>query len=298
MSPVTASTAGHLGPVLRRTVRRLRAAGVATARQDAELILAHLLGTTRLVLRLSPTRALAASLIEALEALVVRRAAHEPLQYLLGEAEFLDMRLRVGPGVFIPRPETELLVDHVLQVLPTEEPRRVLDVCTGSGCIAVSVAKRLPAAHVTATDVSEAALEIARRNAAQHGVATRVEFVRADWFDYDPKPVPPPATMFDLILSNPPYVAEAARQTLPPNVREHEPGVALFAGGEGLDAFRKIAEGVRAHLRPGGCLLIEIGRGQADEVESLLVETAGLRPVARFKDLAGIERALQLTLPA
>jgi release factor glutamine methyltransferase len=217
---------------------------------------------------------------------------------VIGRKEFYSLGFKVTPDVLIPRPETELLVDRALSWCEEHPQDRtdLLDVGTGSGCIAVTIAKRLPSVHVIASDVSEAALAVAAENAERHGVSDRVRCLRADLLDLPADAMPEAG--FDLILANPPYIAEHERDTLPRNVREHEPAVALFSGPDGLAAFRRIAADVRRHLRPGGTLILEVGHSQAAEVEKLVVEAAGLAPLGRHRDLGGIERAVQFTLSA
>jgi release factor glutamine methyltransferase len=218
------------------------------------------------------------------EELVRRRVVREPLAYILGRQEFWGLAFEVSPAVLIPRPETELIVEFALGLLPRgDNPSRVADLCTGSGCVAVALATEVQGARITATDISEAALVVARRNAARHGVADRIKFRRADLLDGLSEP-------FDLIACNPPYVAEGDRRGLQPEVRDYEPDVALYGGTDGLHVLERLVEGAATHLRPGGHLLFEFGFGQDERVESLVDRTGGLRLVGLRRDLQGIAR--------
>jgi release factor glutamine methyltransferase len=211
---------------------------------------------------------------------VERRRAGEPIAYLTGEREFHSLAFTVTPAVLIPRPETELLVDAALERVPAHAPFRVLDLGTGSGCVAVAIAKLRPRAQVTATDVSRAALAVARENAARHG--SSIEFIESDWLNALA------GRRFDLIVSNPPYVAERDPHLAQGDSR-FEPRVALVAGADGLSCIRLIIVQARAHLEPGGGLYFEHGYDQAARCRALLTQ-AGYCGVATRHDLAGIER--------
>lgn len=260
---------------------RLAAAGIDSARLDAELLLAHALGIDRTRLFARLREAVPAGAAEAFAALLERRLRREPLAYLTGEQEFWSLRFAVTPAVLIPRPETELLVELAQRLQPA--PRQVLDVGTGSGCIAVALARELPRAQLTAVDLSAEALAVARRNAAAHGVAPRIEFAAGDVYAGLP-----PAAAFDLIVSNPPYLAPGDAAS--PEI-DFEPRTALYAGDDGLDVVRRLLADAGARLRPGGHILIEIGQGQADAVLALAAG-AGLRDATVAPDLAGIARVL------
>ena len=215
-------------------------------------------------------------------ALAERRAAGEPVAYIVGEREFYGRTFAVSPAVLIPRPETELLVELALQRLPRDEPCRVLDLGTGSGCIAISIALERSAARVTATDCSGAALEIALKN-AQRLSAANVEFNTGDWLGTlknDEK--------FDLIVCNPPYVAMGDAHLAQGDLR-FEPMMALAAGADGLEYIRAIAAGAQAHLAKGGALLLEHGYDQAERCRALFA-AAGFTQVQSWRDIAGIER--------
>lgn len=211
---------------------------------------------------------------------VRRRQAGEPVAYLTGEREFYSIAFKVTPAVLIPRPDTEILVEAALERIPAQSPFRVLDLATGSGCVAVAIALQRPRAGVTATDASSAALAVARENAARHGVT--IEFVESGWF------AALAGRRFDLIVCNPPYVAEGDPHLAEGDVR-FEPRAALLGGPDGLACIRWIVAHARAHLEPGGALLFEHGHDQGKHCRALL-ERAGYRDVSAQRDLAGIER--------
>jgi release factor glutamine methyltransferase len=253
----------------------LRAAGVEDPRLDAEILLAEATGWDRARLAADPRRELPPAAARAFGEMVRRRLRREPVAYIVGRKGFRELDLRVDPRVLIPRPETELLVELALG----RSPRRVLDVGTGSGAIALAVAAELPECDVVATDSSAAALDVARANAERLGLADRVEFVDGAW--------PTGDGPFDLVLANLPYVAEAEWPRLQPEVTEWEPREALLAGPDGLDAIRAFLQ-----AKPSAaCIALEIGAGQAGAVSKLMRE-AGFRRVAVSKDLAGIDRVI------
>lgn len=273
--------------VLAAAAVRLEAAGIAAGSPDAELLLRHVLGWDRATLLLRAADPLAAEHRERFLALVDERARRRPLQHLVGTQAFWRREFRVTPDVLIPRPETEILVEAALDRLrPLLQPR-IVDVGTGSGCIALSLAAELPAATVLATDISAAALGVARDNARRLGLEARVSFHEGDLLD-------PVATHgpFDLVASNPPYVDPAERPALAPEVRDHEPRIALFPpDGEPLSVYRRLVPQVWTALKPGGWLIVEVGLGQADEVGGILLRAGfTLEPVER--DLQQIPRVL------
>jgi release factor glutamine methyltransferase len=242
------------------------------AARDATMLLLHALGLTRAELLANPDRPLTPAQQSAYEDLIQRRLTHEPIQYILGEQEFYGLALRVTPAVLIPRPETELLVEAVLAALDPNAALRILDIGTGSGAIAIALATHLPQARITATDISPAALEVARANAARHNLSARILFVESDLLS-----ALDPAETFDAIVSNPPYVPTADRATLHPQVRDHEPTTALFAGLDGLDVYRRLIPQARAALAPNGLLALEIGHNQRDPIATLLTDWRDLR---------------------
>ncbi|HUY19725.1 MAG TPA: peptide chain release factor N(5)-glutamine methyltransferase [Candidatus Binataceae bacterium] len=264
-------------------VRRLSHAGVETARLDAELLMAHACGATRaevLAGRDAPSPQAAAQF----EQFVARRAAREPLAYIVGRREFYALDLIVTPAVLIPRPETETVVDAALAFIADAPGARVLDLGTGSGCIAIAIAANAPRARIVATDVSAAALEVARANAMRLHLTARVDFVCGDLFEAVN------GARFDLVVSNPPYVEDGA--TLAPEISDFEPPLALYAGPDGLAFYRRIAASIRDHLEPGGMLIVEVGATQADAVAALCRE-AGAINVEATRDLAGAQRIVQ-----
>lgn len=258
----------------------LSARGVDDGRLDAELLLAHVLGVRRLDLYLQFERPLEPAEVEAYRQAVRRRASREPLQYITGEAAFRDLVLAVDPRVLIPRPETEVLVGAVRRFTDGV----ALDLGTGSGAIILSLLAEGAVARGVATDVSQGALEVAAANAERVGVADRLELRSGPLWT----PIGP-GERFDVIVSNPPYVSEAERSALMPEVREHEPAEALFAGEDGLAVVRGIVEGAAGHLVPGGLLALELGLGQAATVVAWL-RSAGFRAPEIVKDLTGRER--------
>jgi release factor glutamine methyltransferase len=224
--------------------------------------------------------------------LVVRRRKREPIAYILGEREFYRRKFEVSPAVLIPRPDTETLIERALELLPQDSTAHVLDLCTGTGAIAVTLAAERPGIRATATDVSAAALEVARHNAARHGVADRCELLEGDLF----APLPA-AARFALIAANPPYIPEPDLEGLQPEIKQFEPRLALESGREGLTHLKRLSEGARAFLEPGGVVLFEVGSGQAGQVQEWL-QAQGFVEVAARKDLGGIERVVEGHAPA
>jgi len=257
-------------------------AGIVQPRLEAEILLAHALDVDRLHLYLSPDKPLSVEERSRFRTFVQRRRAGEPLQHLIGEVTFFGLRFRVSREALIPRPETEELLDRTLRLAARDREIRCLDLGTGSGVIAVCLARYLPRAAVTAVDVSSAALELARANATLNEVADRIEFIESDWFVSL-------AGRFDLVVSNPPYVPSGAVDELAVEVRGHEPRVALDGGEDGTQAIGAILSSLPEHLSPGGCVLFEIGDGQGDAV-SRRMHDAGLCDVRIDRDLSGRER--------
>ena len=254
----------------------------ATALADAALLLMTELGIERATLRAHPERVLGREQLAAYQGLIQRRLRFEPVQYITGVQEFFGLELAVTPAVLIPRPETELLVEAVLARVGLDA--RILDVGTGSGAIAIALAVGRPEARVTAVDVSAEALAVARGNAARHGVGGRIRFVESDLLGGLGA-----GELFDVIVSNPPYVAAGEREGLDAQVREYEPGLALFAGEDGMDVYRRLVPAARGYLVQGGLLAMEIGYGQQGAVAGLL---AGWGEVEFLDDLSGIARVV------
>jgi release factor glutamine methyltransferase len=253
----------------------------AQPRRDAELLLLHILKRDRAFLLTHPDAELTPAQVDQYEKWLQRRAAYEPIQYILGEQEFYGLRFEVTRDVLIPRPETEHLVEALLARAPHDQPLRIADIGTGSGAIAVALAHSLPRAEVTAIDISEAALAVAQRNAEAHGVAARVRFLRSDLLSAVA------GEQFDAVVSNPPYVAEVDWGTLEPQVVDYEPASALFAGPTGLDVYERLIPQAQTALKPGGWLLMEIGQGQRAALAQLL---SGWDDVNFIDDLQGIPR--------
>lgn len=270
---------------------RLTSAGVDNATGDAGWLLAGLLGLRRADLYREPGRRLTPDQASAYAGFVERRCRREPLQYILGWEDFIGLRLRVNAAVLIPRPETELLVDTALSFLRNRsgDRLRAADVGTGSGAIAVALAVREPRLTVDAVDISAEAAAVAAENAAAHGVAARVHLQVGDL-------LAPLAGLYDAVVSNPPYVAGEELAGLEPEVRDHEPRLALCPGPDPLVMYRRLAAAAPSRLAPGGLLAVEVGRGQAPAVAELW-RTAGLQGVCTRPDLAGIERVVAGWLP-
>jgi release factor glutamine methyltransferase len=260
------------------------AATMLGTRLDAELLLAHVLDTTRASVIARDERELTPEELGDFERLLARRLGGEPLAYLTGSREFWSLELEVTPDVLVPRPETELLVEWCLS-FPRQRESRIFDLGTGSGAIALALAKELPEASVVASDASAAALAVARANARRLRLAN-VEFVHGEYFNALDSGCRG-NDAFDVIVSNPPYVAEGD-----PHLADlaFEPPLALTSGPDGLDALRAIVAGAPAHLRPGGWLLVEHGATQGPAVRALFAR-AGFAGVATRRDLAGLERA-------
>lgn len=269
---------------------RLSASGSDEAGIEAEVLLRHALGVTRATLLASLAQRLSAADMGAFENLVVRRLAGEPLAYITGSREFYGLEFEVTPATLIPRPETEMLVEAVIKLaLPLEAPR-IADVGAGSGAIAVAVALALPRASVFATDISGAAIDVARRNAARHGAAARISFRRGDLLTPLDRPV-------DVIAANLPYVTEADWQALPASIREYEPRQALASGADGLDAIRALLRQAPSYLAPGGAVVLEFGIGQARAIEAAARAALPRAAVEIRADFAAIPRLLVARLP-
>lgn len=275
-----------IGALVKWATDDFRARGIESPRLDAELIVAHALGVTRTQIIVDQARPLGDDELEKLRALVKRRRSHEPMAYLRGEREFYGLVFRVDARVLVPRPDTETLVDVALaRTSHVSLSMRQLDLCTGSGCVAIVMARKRPTASVRAIDLSEGALAVARDNALRLG-AYNVAFARGDLFEGIS-----PGDRYDLITANPPYIASAEIEDLMADVRDFEPRVALDGGADGLDLVRRIVEEAPKHLVPGGVLALEIGAGQADAACALF-EARGFRDVRKDRDMARIERVV------
>ena len=274
---------------VRRCARTLEQAGwpPADAARDAEVLARSVLGWDAGAWLARSRDAAPAGFRAALDAAVARRLRHEPVAYITGEREFYGRPFGVSPAVLVPRPETEVVVDEALRLIDARAPNAppaIVDVGTGSGCLAVTLVLERPAVTATATDVSNEALAVAVRNARALDAIGRLRFVRTSIVDA----LAPP---FDLVVSNPPYVAARDRASLPTDVRDYEPALALFGGEDGFEAIRELVRAAARMLRPGGSLVMEIGAGQAPEAEGL-AHAAGLVVERVAPDLAGIPRVL------
>ena len=278
--------AATLADQLDAATTALEAAGLPTARVDAEWLLAGLLGVGRVAVRLGLGQAAPAPLAERYAHAVSRRAQREPLQRILGWEEFRGVRVGLTEAVLVPRPETETLVEWALALLPPPGARRLLaiDVGTGSGCIACALAAERPDLDVVAVDVSPAAAAVARENARALALAARVRVIAADLFDGIR------GLRADLIVSNPPYLPSALMPELPPEVRIHEPRLALDGGNDGLAVIRRLAVAARRYLRAAGALVVETAGGAQVAAAAALLRRAGWDQVAVRADLAGIDR--------
>jgi len=264
---------------------------VDSPRLSAELLLSHVLGLRRIELYTQYGRCVEKEQLDLLHGLVKRAGLHEPVAYLVGRTEFYSIEFEVTCDCLIPRPETELLVQHAIEFLRKRAgPQHVCDLCTGCGVIAVAVAKNVPDAKVIATDISEPALRVAARNVEKHQLQDRIRLVEGDLFE----PVIPQLDVspFDLIASNPPYVSDTEYETLDKNVKDYEPRIALYAGEGGLDIYRRIAEKVAQFLKPDGILLLEIGYTQGPTVREMLKETGAFAEIRVEKDLQKHDRVV------
>jgi release factor glutamine methyltransferase len=291
---------------LKQGIARLREAHVPSDTLGAELLLLHALGRDRTWLYAHPEAVVSSSQAETYFSLLERRASGVPTQHLTGKQEFWGLVFEVNPDVLIPRPETEHLIEVALDRLALREIRAgrrqktqgegllIADIGTGSGCIAVALAKELAGATIYATDISSAALAVARRNAERHRVANRIQFVESNLLEplapssLSTRPSP---LFFDLIMSNPPYVARRESVSLPREIRNHEPELALYGGEEGYEIYADLISESGRHLKPGGLLVLELGHDSLSAVQPVL-ESPDWCNVAVTSDLAGIPRVI------
>ena len=273
---------------LRAAVAEL-SAGAESPQAEAEELLGRLLGLSRTEIHLNGARLVSPEQARTLAEWIERRRAGEPIQYITGRAAFRGLDLEVGPDVLVPRPETEGLVERVLEILRAERQRwpapRVLDLGTGSGAIALAIASEMPRTILTATDVSAAALVVARRNAAALGLASRVRLLGGSWFAALEE-----NERFEVIISNPPYISEWERESLPREVRDHEPAPGLFSGPTGLEALREIVERAPRHLAPEGWLALEVADARASHVLAWLTGARDWEEARLEEDLSGRPR--------
>ncbi len=269
--------------LLKWTTNYFAGKGIENGRLDAELLLAEILKLNRIGLYLNFDRPVHSDELVAFRALIERRGQREPIAYILGHCEFWSLTFKVGPEVLIPRGDTETLVEAALKVLP--QGGTLLDIGVGSGAIALAIAHERPDLHIEGIDLSPAALAIAAENAQRLGLAARVALRQGDLFALDG------SNQYDVIVSNPPYIAIGEKATLMPEVRDFEPSLALFAGDDGLDCYRALIPAAKVALKRSGTLLVEVGASQATAVADLFA-VAGYAEIFTSRDLAGIERVV------
>jgi release factor glutamine methyltransferase len=299
----TVSTDRSVRALLKQGIERLRSANVPSYRLAAELLLIHVASRDRTWLYSRPEEILPGPEVEAYMALLDRRATGVPTQHLTGKQEFWGLEFEVTPDVLIPRPETEHLIEVALDRLAVRELHAgreqhfegqnctLVDVGTGSGCIAVALAKELPAATICASDISQSALEVARRNAARHGLSDRIHFCESNLLERFLGSNRNSQPAFDLIISNPPYISLREAHSLPIDVREHEPHVALFGGDEGHELYGALIPQAAQLLKPGGLLVLELGYNSLLAMQSFFDDLAWTN-VAITNDLAGVPRVI------
>ena len=270
--------------------------GIPNPRLDAEVLLAHLLKKTRLQLYLHFEMPVFQEHLTPFRELIKKRIAHTPVSYLTNHKEFMSLDFYVDERVLIPRPETEQLVETVLTA-ETENFQRLLELGTGSGVIATSLAVQQAEWEIVATDISEPALAVARKNAEIHACTARIKFLAGDLFEPVAAICANADAQFDWIVCNPPYIKNTERDTLRPDVRDHEPEIALFAGDDGLDIIRRLIAEAPKYLAPMGKLILEIGATQANTVRTLLAAESAYATYKLFKDYAGKERIVLASVP-
>lgn len=270
--------------ILEEATRRFDAGMGSTSGLDAQVLLAHCIGRDRQFLYAHPEEELSGADEERFRLMVARRMEGEPVAYITGQKEFWSLTFEVTPDVLIPRPDTEILVEEVLKLFKREAEVRILEIGTGSGAISVALASALQRASITATDFSSNALAVAARNALNNNVGERISFVCGDLFE-------PAVGMYDIIVSNPPYISEGEFALLAPEVREYEPRRALVAGPEGTEIHRRLVQGAGRFLRRGGWLAMELGAGQRGALEKMLYNS-DYCDIVFHRDYAGVERAV------
>ncbi len=279
-----------LGEVIVEARRLLEQAGIETAAQEASWIVEHVLRLPAHYVVTDRDRLLSPVELVAIRGLVARRVGREPLQYILGTQEFCGLEFDVNQAVLIPRPETELLVEYVAQRISPERQATIVDVCTGSGCIAVVIAQMRPHARVIATDLSRPSLNVARQNASRHGVGERIVWLEGDLLG--PLAEQELEGQVDVIVSNPPYIAEVEWAMLQPEVRLFEPRGALVAGPQGTELHERLLREAGRYLSPGGAVILEVGAGQARAMRRIVDQIPGYRFHRLVYDAAGLERVV------
>ncbi len=280
-----------IAEAIRHATEKLTERGVATPRLDAEVLLGHVLGRDRAWLIVHSEDPLGEDKRALFEQTIGRRAKREPLQYITGKQEFWGLEFIVSPDVLIPRPETELIVETALKkARGAAGPLTIVDLCTGSGCIAVSLAKEMPTVRIFATDASGKALAVARENARRHGVSDRIRFLEGDLLG--PLEELDILGQVDIIAANPPYIQALDLLVLQPEVRDYEPEIALTAGPEGTELQRRIVGQAPRFLKKEGVLIMEMAIGQADTLSRMVEKNGEYTPPEILKDLAGIDRVI------
>ena len=288
----TPQSAGQVtvGEVITEARQMLEQAGIESAGQEAFWIVEHALRLPAHHVIADRDRLLSHAELLAARGLIMRRVGREPLQYILGTQDFCGLEFAVNQAVLIPRPETELLVEYVAQRIPVEQQATILDVCTGSGCIAVAIAQLRPRARVIATDLSSASLDVARQNATRHAVCERITWLEGDLLGALVRQRL--EGTIDVIVSNPPYIAEDDWAILQPEVRLFEPRGALVAGPQGTELHERLLQEAGQYLSPGGVLIMEIGAGQARAIRRIVERIPGYRFHRLVYDAAGLERVV------
>lgn len=286
-TPANNAMPRRVSQVLLTGARRLLAAGIESGRLDAELLLGHVLGMSREQLVVGASMPLSQEQWQSYESILLRRLDAEPTAYITGRQEFWSKDFRVTPAVLVPRPETECLVEIALKLAADwHEPLRILDLGTGSGAIAIALAGELPKTTIFATDISYAALVLARQNAARHSVAGQIHFLQGDLFEAIRKA----GVKFDLILSNPPYIRRSEIAELAPTVSRWEPRVALDGGPDGLDYYRRLAGSAIDYLLPSGAIIVEIGVDMGVSARALFTNAAACVDATIAQDYSGQDR--------
>ena len=287
---MTESTCGTVASLIRNIRAVLAAAGIESNEQEAVWLIEFVLGFSAVTQVIELDRPLSSSEVARVQTLVARRTAREPLQYILGTQEFCGIEFAVTPAVLIPRPETELLVEEVLRRISLAQHATLVDVGTGSGCLAVAIARLRSHTRVIATDISQASLEVAQENARRHAVVDRITWLEGDMLN--PLAEKKLDGRVDIIVANPPYIAEAEWIDLQPEIREFEPRRALVAGPRGTECHERLVKDAHRYLSPQGALVMEIGVGQGQAVCQLVETIDGYGPVRLIRDAAGIERVV------
>lgn len=284
------------GEILDVGIKRLKQANIADASIDAERLLMYLMNENRTFIYLHRNDGTDENHADAYFELIDRRAEGEPLQYIVGEQEFMGLSFNVNEAVLIPRQDTETLVETALSFAKNKKGSiSILDMCCGSGAIAISMAYFLPKSKLTACDISEAALNVARSNAKKNGVEKKINFIESDLYMPVQKKKPM-KDKFDMILCNPPYIPSYVIPTLQREIKDHEPVAALDGGKDGLDFYRKMVTDSAVHLKKGGYILFEIGHDQADDVTALLEEEGCYKDIFTHKDMARSDRVITAQL--